>query len=324
MASVCSNVFLIIGPLQINSRDAAELVTPKNRPMGIIPRRVIALRTSPFGRYPLLNAAPPPAAPQSQVPVAVVVQASVTQSGVSPSSQAPEQSSSRLIGLGHPSSSKRVPASLEVDRHQSSSRTIGLGHPSTTNRRAVPAKKDCPASAQGIQPRRSSSTIKRRTQRLPGSPGRELYVILEDPVAPQPSVSRPVSGTRRRSYAMATTTEETPKKSTGRRVSPTPSSPRCAQRLANTSVSYDIALAPRYTSSVSPQAGPTQLQSPCALACSPRFQSLDGAVEAIIAARDSVEGNEGEEFCGEIRFTKAQAPATLQLKSAAHRMKMLF
>ncbi|KAJ7833471.1 hypothetical protein B0H13DRAFT_230403 [Mycena leptocephala] len=177
-----------------SARDAAELMSPKMRGNGPIPRRVVALRTSPLGRYPPLTPS----------------------TSISPAAPAPLQqplSTSQSDVLGSPQ-----------PLQQSGSRTIGLGHPSTSKRRVVPLKSDSAMSSPQPSPRPcpriNSSTIKRRTERFPR---RELHAIAEHPVTTQQgsTSSRPVHGPRRRSYAQAVSAKQTPKKITGRRVTPT-------------------------------------------------------------------------------------------------------
>ncbi|KAJ7043667.1 hypothetical protein C8F04DRAFT_1229171 [Mycena alexandri] len=320
-------------------RDVAKLMPEmKGR---IVPIRVVAVPTtrSPLGLYPPWTAPAfvPTAGPPSVPPPAVALtQPLSTPDSVSdintPTAPQPLQQSRSAIGLGHPSTSKRRNLPLELDVVAASSQT------SPTPR-----------------PRINSSTIKRRTERFPG---RELHVIVEDPVTEKQqqssvSPSRPVSGTRRRSYAMAVSAPETPKHSTGRRVTPTrpafssssptlPStgSPRCASKpSSNTFVSSMTALAPRYTVSGAPQAGPTQVQSPrvlfpATMAGSPRFQSLDGAVMAITKATEAeAEEVEVEERAGggdsellfyEDGFIKFKVHTRIRLRFAAKRLSMLF
>ncbi|KAJ7690120.1 hypothetical protein B0H17DRAFT_1134597 [Mycena rosella] len=318
----------------LSAKDAAELVVPKNqRGRTIIPRRVVAMRTSPLGRFPPVNAVYPPTYPPAHAPAYPAAY---------PAAAAPPRAPSVAVPVGVDQSSTSqtdVPASPEVP-HQSPSRAIGLGHPSTSHTRNTPLDQDEPASPQ-VSPspctRIHSSTIQARTER---SPARQLDAIVEDPVIPQPSATRPVplAGTRKRSYAAAVSTEETAKKSTARRVTPTPpSSPRCASKPSGTSASSDSALAPRSTASGSPLAGPRQVQSPRLLfpvnmAGSPRFQSLDGAVLAITAAKEAVEQpsekrNEDveEEWAyREDYFIKFKVHATFHIRVAARRLKMLF
>ncbi|KAJ7654379.1 hypothetical protein DFH06DRAFT_1474333 [Mycena polygramma] len=250
-----------------SAKDAARFMSPKERGTGPIPRRVVAVRTCPLVMYHS-------AAPASMVPA---VSSSV------PASQPPATTSFQgtrgraAIGLGHPSSSKRSTAPVQ-------SAVAALAP-------AVAAPTEQPPAPRA---RINSSTIKRRTERFPR---RELHTIAEDAACTQTSTSRPVPGTRKRSYAQAVTeTDETPKNRTGRRVTPTPTptvsgSPRCAakQQPSGAFVSSIVALAPRSTSSGAPQAGPTQVQSPRVLsparmAGSPCFQSLDGAVQSITTA----------------------------------------
>ncbi|KAJ7612445.1 hypothetical protein DFH06DRAFT_1484849 [Mycena polygramma] len=263
-----------------SAKDAARFMSPKERGTGLIPRRVVAVRTCPLVMYQ--SAAPAsmaPAvsssAPASQPPVAV-------QSGPTTLQGTRGRAA---IGLGHPSSSKRATAPIQ-------------------SAVPVPAAAAAEPTAQPPAPRAriNSSTIKRRTERFPR---RELHTIAEDAECTQTNTSRPVPGTRKRSYAQAVTeteTDETPKNLTGRRVTPTPAptstptptisgSPRCAakQQPSGAFVSSIVALAPRSTSSGAPQAGPTQVQSPRVLfparmAGSPCFQSLDGAVQSITTA----------------------------------------
>ncbi|KAJ6570057.1 hypothetical protein DFH09DRAFT_1313268 [Mycena vulgaris] len=324
----------------LSAKDAVASMAPKDRPQGPVPRRVVALRTSPLGRFPPWNAAPPPAAASPQAPSAAAA-IDVDDTPPSPSTSPAD-----------------VPASPEAPQ-QPRSRAIGLGHPSTS-RRNMPLTPNSPASPQAsVQPRPhiTSSTIKRRTERFPA---RELHAIAEGPATPPPSAAaRPVLGTRKRSYAAAVSTEETPKHTASRRVTPTPPSPgslRCASKPSgvsvSVSVSHDIAApARRYMSSGSPQAGPTQVQSPrllfpATMAGSPRFQSLDGAVRAITAAREAEGGADaeageerrdagaGEErrytneeleaFYKEDLFLKLKVHASLRIRFAARRLKMLF
>ncbi|KAJ7284486.1 hypothetical protein C8J57DRAFT_1288577 [Mycena rebaudengoi] len=87
------------------------------------------------------------------------------------------------------------------------------------------------------------------------------------------------------SYAAAVSKADTVKTSTTRAL--TSGFTCCASQSAE--VSSPIALASRYTASGTPQAGPTQVQSPrvltpATLAGNPSYQSLDGAVKSILAA----------------------------------------
>ncbi|KAJ7642669.1 hypothetical protein DFH06DRAFT_604361 [Mycena polygramma] len=231
-----------------SAKDAARFMSSKERGTGLIPRRVVAVRTCPLVMYQS-------AAPASMAPAV---------SSSAPASQPPAAVQSGTI-------------SLQGTRGRAA---IGLGHPSSSKRSTAPVQSAAPAAPTEKPPapraRINSSTIKRRTERFPR---RELHTIAEDADCTQPSTSRPVCGTRKRSYAQAVTeteTDETPKNRTGRRITPTPAptsptstptipgSPRCAakQHPSGAFVSSIVALASRSTSSAAPQAGPTQVQSP--------------------------------------------------------------
>ncbi|KAJ7759264.1 hypothetical protein B0H16DRAFT_634360 [Mycena metata] len=310
-------------------RDVAKLMPEmKGR---IVPSRVLAVPTtrSPLGLYPPWTAASVPS-PEAAPPQPLSAPDSVSDINT-PVSPNPLQQSRSAIGLGHPSTSKRGNLPLESDVVAPSSQT------SPTPR-----------------PRINSSTIKRRTERFPG---RELHAIVEDPITeqqqqPSASSSRPVPGTRKRSYAMAVSAPETPKHGTRRRVTPTrptsssssptlPStgSPRCASKpSSNAFVSSTTALAPRYTASGAPQAGPTQVQSPrvllpATMAGSPRFQSLDEAVMAItkvtkaqeeIRVEERVGGGDSELLFYEDGFIKFKVHTRIRIRFAAKRLSMLF
>ncbi|KAJ7116520.1 hypothetical protein C8R44DRAFT_739225 [Mycena epipterygia] len=300
-----------------SAKEAARDIAPNST--RIVPRRVVGVRTLPRAYYPdtgvhayehgLAPAPAPAAAPHQAHGIAVsLVHIPIPVSAVLASSQAPQQPRSRAIGLGHPSTSKRRNLPLESDSPASPQAS---SHPHTT--------------------RINSSTIKRRTERFPG---RELHAIAEDPIAEQRCTSRPVPGTRRCSYAAATSIQDSSNQTTGRRVTPTPGSPRCASKPRNTSASCMTALAPRYTSSGSPQGGPTQVQSPrllfpATMAGSPLFQSLDGAVQAITAAGNAHEkkaedGLEGEYVYYEDALIKFKVQAKFRIRVAAKRFTMLF
>ncbi|KAJ7654388.1 hypothetical protein DFH06DRAFT_1298845 [Mycena polygramma] len=261
-----------------SAKDAARFMSPKERGTGLIPRRVVAVRTCPLVMYQS-------AAPASMAPaVSSTVPASQPPATVQSATTSLQGTRGRAaIGLGHPSSSKRSTAPVQS--------VVAASAP------AAPTEKPPTPRA-----RINSTTIKGRTERFPR---RELHTIAEDADCTQPSTSCPVCGTRKRSYAQAVTeteTDETPKNRTGRRVTPTPAatststpttpgSPRCAakQQPSRTFVSSTVTLAPRSTSSGAPQAGPTQVQSPrvlypAGMAGSPCFQSLDGAVQSITTA----------------------------------------
>ncbi|KAJ7642678.1 hypothetical protein DFH06DRAFT_604519 [Mycena polygramma] len=302
-----------------SAKDAARFMSPKERGTGLIPRRVVAVRTCPLVMYQ--SAAPAsmaPAvsssAPASQPPVAV-------QSGPTTLQGTRGRAG---IGLGHPSSSKRATAPIQ-------------------SAVPVPAAAAAEPTAQPPAPRAriNSSTIKRRTERFPR---RELHTIAEDAECTQTNTSRPVPGTRKRSYAQAVTeTDETPKNRTGRRVTPTSApapptptptisgSPRCAakQHPSGAFVSSIVALAPRSTSSGAPQAGPTQVQSPRVLfpariAGSPCFQSLDGAVQSITQALGEREAEKKRKKRAAGVAQRFNAHPRTNMTVAASPFKMLF
>ncbi|KAJ6515095.1 hypothetical protein C8R47DRAFT_503284 [Mycena vitilis] len=300
-----------------SAKDAARFMSPKERGTGLIPRRVVAVRTCPLVMY---QSAPPasmaPAvsssAPASQPP-AIVQSGTTTLQGTR--GRAP-------IGLGHPSSSKRSAAPVQS---------------------AVPVPVPTAAAPTEQRPapraRINSSTIKRRTERFPR---RELHTIAEDAECTQSNTSRPVPGTRKRSYAQdvaETETDETHKNPTGRRVTPTPAStsptstpttpgsPRCAAKQHPSGAFASIvALAPRSTSSGAPQAGPTQVQSPRVLfpariAGSPCFQSLDGVVQSITQAL----GERAQKERVAQRFMARSAnPTNVTVAASPFRMLFLF
>ncbi|KAJ7769718.1 hypothetical protein B0H14DRAFT_352699 [Mycena olivaceomarginata] len=170
------------------------------------------------------------------------------------------------------------------------------------------------------RPRVNSSTIKRRTQRFLA---RALDSIAEHPLQDSQDTPRPVHGARKRSYAQAASGVETSTHRNRRRLTPTtttstptspatltPVAPRCASMMGIQSFgggSMVLALAPRYTSAGSPQAGPTQMQSPCVLfpaimAGSPNFQSLDGMVLVIAQAASEERIQDQEEAEVEARL----------------------
>ncbi|KAJ7334189.1 hypothetical protein DFH08DRAFT_965930 [Mycena albidolilacea] len=310
--------------------DASSSMSP------IFPKRVIALPTSPLAQFPFLTA------PLSMADVVSALMAA------SPSQP-----------LSIPQSN--TPSFSQILQQSRGRAAIGLGHPSAS-RRCAPLESDSAAQLSPQQlPRINSSTIKRRTERFPA---RTLYSIAEHPVSTTPtqqnSMSRQGPGTRKRSYAEAASTE-TSKQHTGRRVvtptspitpaSPTftPGSPRCASKHLGSGafVLSRIALAPRYTSSGAPQAGPAQVQSPRVLyggpsmAGSPNFQSLDGAFLGIAAAmdkerrgaekREEVEEREKvleqemqDLMYGEDGFIKLKVHTQLRIRFAARRLRMLF
>ncbi|KAJ7247622.1 hypothetical protein B0H12DRAFT_1235181 [Mycena haematopus] len=287
----------------------------------MIPGRVV--RASPLGRFPSLTAD--------------IIMASESGS-VSSSTAALSQQQSA------------TPTFAQSVQPSRSRITLGLGHPSTSKRPS-----SSPVSGSNASPRVNSSTIKRRTERFRP---RTLHSIAEHPIVAttqQKGTSRPVPAGRKRSYAEAVSAAETPKKRRNKRAtttSPTtpatptftPGSPRCASKhLGGAPLSSVTALAPRYTSSGAPQAGPAQVQSPRVLspttmAGSPNFQSLDGAVlvfRAAIDERSAIEEKEQEELrmadliyedsiYGEDLFIKFKVHARLRIRFAARRLKMLF
>ncbi|KAJ6515114.1 hypothetical protein C8R47DRAFT_1206461 [Mycena vitilis] len=306
----------LISAVQKSAKDAARFMSPKERGTGLIPRRIVAVRTCPLVMY---QSAPP----ASMAPAV---------SSSAPASQPPAIVQSNTTSLQ--GTRGRAP--------------IGLGHPSSSKRSAAPVQPAVPVPAAAAEPtaqppapraRINSSTIKRRTERFPR---RELHTIAEDAECTQTSTPRPVPGTRKRSYAQAvaeTETDETHKNRTSRRVTPTPApttptsapttpgSPRCAAKQHPSGAFASIvALAPRSTSSGAPQAGPTQVQSPRVLfpariAGSPCFQSLDGAVQSITQAL----GERAQKERVAQRFMARSAnPTNVTVAASPFRMLFLF
>ncbi|KAJ7159267.1 hypothetical protein C8R43DRAFT_352532 [Mycena crocata] len=287
----------------LSVKDHLEMVTPAGAQRAPHARRVMAIRTSPLARFPPVSAASLLAAAQAAA-VATAAAASTTAAtqglnvSATPSTETtaspppePNTASPRTrasIGLGHPSTSSRcMPTSTPSTSSAASSSSASP--PSS------------PASTQTVvsRTRINSSTIKKRTQRFPG---RVLNSIAEDATATvnESTFARPVLGVRKRSYAAATTSTTTtdsvpssPRLHTGRRNTPTPSSPRSAQTTPGnaTATTPGTALPPRYTSLGTPLARPSQVMSPRTLVApyggSPCFQSLDGAVGSITGAVDS-------------------------------------
>ncbi|KAJ7642694.1 hypothetical protein DFH06DRAFT_1137243 [Mycena polygramma] len=294
-----------------SAKDAARFMSPKERGTGLIPRRVVAVRTCPLVMYQ--------SAPPASIALAVSSSAPASQPPATVQSGTTTLQGTRgraAIGLGHPSSSKRATAPVQS------------AVPVPT---AAAATEQLPASRARI----NSSTIKRRTERFTR---RELHTIAEDAECTQTNTSRPVPGTRKRSYAQAVTeTDETPKNRTGRRVTPTSApapptptptisgSPRCAakQHPSGAFVSSIVALAQRSTSSGAPQAGPTQVQSPRVLfpariAGSPCFQSHDGAVQSITTAL-----NERERVAHRF-MARSKNPTNVTVAASPFKMLFLF
>ncbi|KAJ7642675.1 hypothetical protein DFH06DRAFT_1477405 [Mycena polygramma] len=292
-----------------SAKDAARFMSPKERGTGLIPRRVVAVRTCPLVMY------------QSAAPASMTTAVS---SSV-PASQPPATVQSGTT-------------SLEGTRGRAA---IGLGHPSSSKRSTAPVHSAAPPTEQPPAPRAriNSSTIKRRTERFPR---RELHTIAEDAVPTQTNTSRPVPGTRKRSYAQAvaeTETEEAPKNRTGRRITPTPAptsptstptipgSPRCAAKQQPSGAFASIvALAPRSTSSGAPQAGPTQGQSPrvlypAGMAGSPCFQSLDGAVQSITTALSE---RAQKERVAQRFMARSKNPTNVTVAASPFKMLFLF
>ncbi|KAK7050295.1 hypothetical protein R3P38DRAFT_2862835 [Favolaschia claudopus] len=195
------------------------------------------------------------------------------------------------IGLGHPSTSRRRPSSIESKSTAGPTASIGLGHPS--KRRVSYIEADTTACPKQTTPtkrtRIQSSTVKRRTKRFPR---RELFDIPEDheeaehlhaPVAASESSSGSTSGFADRRCAIPTL----------------PASPRCANpQFSATSSNITVAaLAPRSSSTGQPLAGPTQVLSPrllfpATMAGAPNFQSLDGAMMNIVSVSAEAAGEE--------------------------------
>lgn len=324
-------------PMQRPSTDAAQLISPHHNPLS--PRRVVALRKSPLGRYLPLTA---------------------SSSGAGTAGSAATLESQEP--LSQSATSQHKPASSPA--------ALGLGHPSTSKRRCSPLESDSAAPASRESPpkraRLNSSTIKPRTERFPA---RSLQAIAEHPVPiarnqqqQEEPTPRPVPGAHKRSYTKAASGSMTSlTHHTGTRVTPTtsttstpasptfiPNSPCCASTSRkHSSGGTAMALAPRHSSAGAPQAGPTQVQSPrvllpTTLAGSPNFQSLDGTVLAITQALSEErregegEGEGGEEetgFEGELDcsfygeedgFMKFRVHTHLRIRFAARRLKMLF
>ncbi|KAK7059846.1 hypothetical protein R3P38DRAFT_3341401 [Favolaschia claudopus] len=222
---------------------------------------------------------------------------------------------SPLIGLGHPSSSKRRLSSDDLKSTAEPTASIGLGHP---KRRISYIEVDTTACPKQTTPtkraRIQSSTVKRRTKRFPR---RELFDIPEDHEEAEhlhapAAASEGFSGSTSDVAECATPT--------------LPASPRCASPKLSAPSFNIVALAPRSSSTGKPLAGPTQVLSPrllfpATMAGAPNFQSLDGVmmiivsvlVEAAAGEEDGVEGeseSESDSRCGEsegnISLTQAE------------------
>ncbi|KAJ7654392.1 hypothetical protein DFH06DRAFT_1474346 [Mycena polygramma] len=261
-----------------SAKDAARFMSPKERGTGLIPRRVVAVRTCPLVMYQS-------AAPASMAPAV--------------SSSAPASQPSVAVQSG--------PTTLQGTRGRAA---IGLGHPSSSKRATAPIQSAVPVPAAAAEPtaqppapraRINSSTIKRRTERFPR---RELHTIAEDAECTQTNTSRPVPGTRKRSYAQAVTeTDETPKNRTGRRVTPT---------------SAPAPPTPTPTVSGSPRCAAKQHPS------SPCFQSLDGAVQSIIQALGEREAEKKRKKRAAEVAQRFNAHPRTNMTVAASPFKMLF
>ncbi|KAJ7175245.1 hypothetical protein C8R43DRAFT_1119258 [Mycena crocata] len=253
----------------LSIKDHIESTTPiAQRGLGLRPppRRVMAVRTSPLAVYPpvtpatLLHSAQAAAAP---APAPAATQAS--NPSETETTEAPRTRGS--IGRGHPSTSAR-------GSKPSSSASASCSSPPSPSA-AAPSRSSSPQPE--LCTRIHSSTIKRRTERFPA---RELHSIAEDAAAePQPS-SRPVVGQRKSSYAatvaasttsamttstftssVADETPSSPQQNSGRRVTPTPASPRRALQTPGnaTAVTPGTASPPRCASLGTPLAGPTDV-----------------------------------------------------------------
>ncbi|KAK7059804.1 hypothetical protein R3P38DRAFT_3252057 [Favolaschia claudopus] len=184
---------------------------------------------------------------------------------------------SSAIGLGHPSSSKRRLASVEVKTTAGPISSIGLGHPSKRRISYMEADTSaCPKqTASTKRARIQSSTVKCRTKRFPR---RELFDILEGSEEAEQSYA-PVAASEAHSGATSDFAECA--------TSIHPTSPRCASCTISATSFNTAALAPRSSSTGQPLAGPTQVLSPrllfpATMAGAPNFQSLDGVVMGFV------------------------------------------
>ncbi|KAJ7159274.1 hypothetical protein C8R43DRAFT_1124485 [Mycena crocata] len=338
-------------------KDHLEVVTPAGAQRAPHARRVMAIRTSPLARFPPVSAASPLAAAQAaaaataaSTPLASqganvsAIPSTETSTPPSPQPSTALPSTRTTIGLGHPSTSSRcMPTSTPSTSSAASSSSASSTSPSPST---------SPASTQAVvsRTRINSSTIKRRTERFPG---RALNSIAEDPTATvsESTFARPVLGVRKHSYAAATTSTTTtdrvpssPTLHTGRRTTPTPSSPRSAPATPGNALATTpgIALPPRYTSSGAPLAGPSQVMSPRTLLApysgSPVYVSVkdseggnDDASES--SWREVVsEGSKKADGCTyanetlyrEDALVKLRYQTSLKLRIAARRLKTLF
>ncbi|KAJ6581553.1 hypothetical protein B0H19DRAFT_512251 [Mycena capillaripes] len=161
-----------------SARDAAQLISPKLRGNAPIPRRVVALPTSPLARLPPWTAS-----------ISVVAAASV--SAAAPAAAPSLQSFSA------------IPAFLQTLQQPHNRATIGLGHPSTSKRRSIvtatPLQSDsASASAASPQPQPSPtrapapvSTLPRSSAARSGSPGGSCILSRKTPSPSPTSSSRP-------------------------------------------------------------------------------------------------------------------------------------
>ncbi|KAJ7871192.1 hypothetical protein B0H14DRAFT_224069 [Mycena olivaceomarginata] len=214
------------------------------------------LRPSPLGRFPALT-------PTSTTTTTVLPFLKHQLLSELDTPVFTDQSPSRgAIGLGHPSNSKRrcAPlgprtaaclsqvASTNTVRQSRGRATIGLGHPSTSKRRCAPLE------SEETYPSTSSSMVRPHSMCFP----RPVTTTSQR----NATVSRPVLGARKRSYAQATRAGCIMSSRTSRCVaSATPTfrlgAPRCASEpLGGTQNVLTItALASQYTSSGALQAG---------------------------------------------------------------------
>ncbi|KAJ7159270.1 hypothetical protein C8R43DRAFT_1178127 [Mycena crocata] len=278
-------------------KDHLEVVTPAGAQRAPHARRVMAIRTSPLARFPPVSAASLLAAQAAAVAAATASTTAATQGlivSATPSTETTASPSPEPT-TALPRTRQHRPRCMPTSTPSTSSAASSSSASSTS-----PSPSTSPASTQAVvsRTRINSSTIKKRTERFPG---RVLNSIAEDPTATvsESTSARPVLAVRKRSYAAATTSTSTtdrvpssPTLHTGRRTTPTSSTPRCAQATPGnaTATTPGIALPPRYTSSGTPLAGPQQVMSPRTLLApysgSPCFQSLDGAVGRIMADKE--------------------------------------
>ncbi|KAJ7109017.1 hypothetical protein C8R43DRAFT_1162014 [Mycena crocata] len=300
--------------------DHVDAITPvEQRGLRPLPRRVMVVRTSPLARFPPVSAASLnlPAAPTTTV-----------SSVATPfSGNGPNQTDIPRLRQGAPFDVVLLHIRLR-------------SHICRSAKSRVPA--GCSSSC-----RINSSTIKRRTKRFPA---RVLSSIAEDPdhIPTSSSASAPacqILGTRKRSYAatIPVTTEapiKSPRLNTGRRITPTLGSSRCAQTTLGNAMATTPGTAwisPRYTSLGTPLADPVQVQTPRAVVASYGgslvFRLLDGTAPSIMAATREEDGaadglkSTRDEHCehphGEDKLINLPKVSS-RLQFGARPMKMLF